>query len=212
MVLMPTPDTLELFDALYEDLRQRATAQMRRQPVGHTLHPPALGHEGGARLRNAGTEYPNRASFLMAASRAMRSVLVDSARAKSADKRIPRDAMLRRISDPDGLFEGDDPHVGSLSSAFLGALGRSGWFLVRCGGRSARQAALSLSRSGFRALDQASLTHFQPGIVSEARSRSNQLSLRTRTPAAEAPSPEQSVARCSPIPSNPECGRSRRLA
>lgn len=78
----------ELFDIVYAELHRLAAAQMRRQRSGHTLQPTALVNE--AYLRLMGTAEPqwnDRAHFLTAAARAMRSVLVDFARRRGADKR-----------------------------------------------------------------------------------------------------------------------------
>ena len=78
----------ELFKQLYAQLRDRAHGMMRNQPEGHTLQTTALVHEAWMRIGGS----KQRASladieFLRLASSAMRSVLVDHARARLADKR-----------------------------------------------------------------------------------------------------------------------------
>lgn len=75
-----------LFRTCYTDLRARAGALMREQP-GHTLQATALVNEAWLRLAGPDGEWESRAHFLNTASRAMRSVLVDHARAKLAAKR-----------------------------------------------------------------------------------------------------------------------------
>lgn len=61
---------------------------MRAQPAGHTLQPTALVNEAFLKLVHADQiEWQNRAHFLGVATRAMRQILVDQARAKSAQKR-----------------------------------------------------------------------------------------------------------------------------
>jgi len=78
----------ELLRAVYGELRQMAQSCMARTPPGQTLQPTALVHE--AFLRMVGPEkdgWENRAHFFFAASRAMRDILVDRARAKAALKR-----------------------------------------------------------------------------------------------------------------------------
>ena len=78
----------ELFDLIYSELRRLADSYMRRQPSNHTLQPTALVHE--AYLRLMGSPEPSwndRAHFLTAAARAMRSILVDFARRRAAIKR-----------------------------------------------------------------------------------------------------------------------------
>jgi RNA polymerase sigma factor (TIGR02999 family) len=78
----------ELFRLVYAELRRLASAQMRRQPRGHTLQPTALVNEAYLRLMR-GPEVPwgDRAHFFTAAARAMRTILVDFARRRAAAKR-----------------------------------------------------------------------------------------------------------------------------
>jgi RNA polymerase sigma factor (TIGR02999 family) len=77
-----------LFRLVYHELRRLADAHMRRQPAGHTLQPTALVHEAYLRLMG-GEEVPwrDRGHFLAASARAMRSILVDFARRRTAKKR-----------------------------------------------------------------------------------------------------------------------------
>src|SRR4051794_25010620 len=75
----------EILPVVYQALRQLAAAKMAREPAGHTLQPTALVHE--AWLRLGGERQPNwqnRAHFFGAAAEAMRRILIDSARRKSA--------------------------------------------------------------------------------------------------------------------------------
>lgn len=77
-----------LFQRIYDDLRGLAARQMRGQRPHHSLQPTALVHEvflkliDQERIRAA-----DRAQFLALAAAAMRSVLVDHARRRAADKR-----------------------------------------------------------------------------------------------------------------------------
>jgi RNA polymerase sigma factor (TIGR02999 family) len=76
-----------LVGLLYEELRRIAAAQMAGGG-GSTLQPTAVVHEAYLRLAGAqAADYGGRAHFLAAAARAMRHVLIDHARARSADKR-----------------------------------------------------------------------------------------------------------------------------
>lgn len=78
----------QLLEIIYHELRRLAQGEMRGQRKGHTLEPTALVHEAYIRLLggvNPGFE--NRAHFFAAAARAMRSILVDHARARQAQKR-----------------------------------------------------------------------------------------------------------------------------
>ena len=78
----------QLFDVVYSELHRLAAAQMRRQPSGHTLQPTALVNEAYLRLMGApDPSWNDRAHFLTAAARSMRSILVDFARRRGAQKR-----------------------------------------------------------------------------------------------------------------------------
>ncbi|MGC6487970.1 MAG: ECF-type sigma factor [Planctomycetota bacterium] len=79
----------DLVAALSSHLRQLARAHMARQGGDHTLQPTALVHEAWMKLRPGEheAEWDSRRQFFAAAIKAMRSVLVDHARARLADKR-----------------------------------------------------------------------------------------------------------------------------
>lgn len=77
----------DLIRSLYGELRRVSAGIMRRESPGHTLQPTALVNEAFIRLVQGDTEWENRAHFFGAAARAMRRILVDHARAKSALKR-----------------------------------------------------------------------------------------------------------------------------
>ena len=90
----------ELLPLLYDELRRLAAAYMRRQPMGHTLQPTALVNEAYLKVFG-GTQAPdwaNRRHLLGVAARAMREVLVDSARRRNAAKR-PREADRLQITE-----------------------------------------------------------------------------------------------------------------
>lgn len=76
-----------LIRTIYAELRRMSAAIMRRESAGHTLQPTALVNEAFIRLIHGDTKWENRAHFFGAAARAMRRILVDHARAKSALKR-----------------------------------------------------------------------------------------------------------------------------
>jgi RNA polymerase sigma factor (TIGR02999 family) len=79
----------ELLPLIYDELRALAGSYMRGRAAGHTLQPTALVNEAWMRLigRDGGQTWESRAHFLGVAAKAMRSVLVDHARRKQADKR-----------------------------------------------------------------------------------------------------------------------------
>ena len=78
----------ELLPLVYEELRRLAAQKMAQQAPGQTLQPTALVHEAWLKLAGSGQEhYAGRAHFFAAAAEAMRQILVDKARRKSALKR-----------------------------------------------------------------------------------------------------------------------------
>jgi RNA polymerase sigma factor (TIGR02999 family) len=77
-----------LMAVLYQDLRRRAAAQLRRERPGHTLQPTALVHEAYLRLvEQRRVVWQNRGQFFGVASQMMRRILVDHARAHRMAKR-----------------------------------------------------------------------------------------------------------------------------
>ena len=90
----------ELAPLVYSELHEIAERCMREQRGGHTLQPTALVHEAWLRIAGPGAGFDDRAHFLAVAARAMRNLLVDHARARSAEKRgrraeiSPADALV----------------------------------------------------------------------------------------------------------------------
>ncbi len=92
----------EILPLVYAELRRLAADLLARERPGQTLQPTALVHE--AYLRLVGNDLPpddwhGRGHFFGAAARSMRQILIDSARAKAAEKRggrrdrVPLDAL-----------------------------------------------------------------------------------------------------------------------
>jgi RNA polymerase sigma factor (TIGR02999 family) len=77
----------QLFPLVYGELRQLAAAQLRRERPDHTLGATALVHEAYLRLLGGVDRFDNRAHFFGIAARAMRRILVEHARRRSARKR-----------------------------------------------------------------------------------------------------------------------------
>jgi RNA polymerase sigma factor (TIGR02999 family) len=77
----------DLFASVYGELKRCAARQLRRERQGHTLHTTALVHEVYGRLLEQQTDWKSRAHFMALAATSMRRVLVDYARARTADKR-----------------------------------------------------------------------------------------------------------------------------
>src|SRR5688500_7538403 len=72
---------------VYAELRRRAAAHLKRERPGHTLRPTDLLHEAYLRLCAQNAGFKNRDHFFAVATRLMRRILVDHARARSAAKR-----------------------------------------------------------------------------------------------------------------------------
>jgi RNA polymerase sigma factor (TIGR02999 family) len=90
----------QLLPLVYDELRKLAAARLAREAPGQTLDATALVHEAYLRLvgpTNDGA-FANRKHFFVAASEAMRRILVENARRKGRAKRGGR---LRRV-DLDG--------------------------------------------------------------------------------------------------------------
>jgi RNA polymerase sigma factor (TIGR02999 family) len=99
-----------LFSLVYDDLRRVAHFQLRGRRTG-TLGTTAIVNEAYLRLAGPNVRTPHdRIHFMAVASRAMRSVLVDHARAKLADKRGGGEAPLE-LGDHHAA---EGPRVGQL--------------------------------------------------------------------------------------------------
>ena len=83
------PEALnELYPHVYEELRRLAHAQLRRQRPGGTLHTTALVHEAYLKLFDQRqVDVESRSHFFALSARAMRQILVDHFRRRSAQKR-----------------------------------------------------------------------------------------------------------------------------
>lgn len=95
-----------LFDLVQAELRRLAGRYMRDQPAEHTLQPTALVNEAWLRLCGPDeVRFESRGHFLAVAARAMRSILVDHARARETQKRgeghrpQPIDELLARVEE-----------------------------------------------------------------------------------------------------------------
>jgi RNA polymerase sigma factor (TIGR02999 family) len=77
---------------VYGELRAIAAVQLRQERPGHTLLTTDLVHEAYLRLfRGQNHDWNDRKHFFSAAALAMRRILVDHARRKTASKRIDPD-------------------------------------------------------------------------------------------------------------------------
>jgi RNA polymerase sigma factor (TIGR02999 family) len=80
--------TRELFAALYQELHALAEHHLRRRGSHLTISTTTLLHEAYLRLSERdGARFPDRQRFLAYASKAMRGLVIDYARARRARKR-----------------------------------------------------------------------------------------------------------------------------
>jgi RNA polymerase sigma factor (TIGR02999 family) len=89
----------ELMPLVYDNLRRIAAARMRKERPSSTLQPTALVHETYIKLFGQGQpEIADKAHFLALASRVMRQILIDSARAAASAKRDGGDRVTWNTS------------------------------------------------------------------------------------------------------------------
>lgn len=91
-----------LLPLVYEELRHLAANKMARENPGQTLQPTALVHEVWIKLAGPDAQrWKDRSHFFNAAAEAMRRILIDKARSKSALKRgsgqVPEDLHESKI-------------------------------------------------------------------------------------------------------------------
>ena len=90
-----------LMALIYPELRRIAQVQFRRERKDHDLQPTALVHEAFLRLvAHEHHTWENRGRFFAAAANVMRRILIEHARARSAQK---RDGASTRIPLDDAL-------------------------------------------------------------------------------------------------------------
>lgn len=98
-----------LLPMVYSELRAIAAKHLRSERSGHTLQPTALANEAYLRLRGLGNvPWHDRTHFYAIASRIMRRILVDHARANLAQKRGAGSPLLQFAEE---LQEGFRPSI-----------------------------------------------------------------------------------------------------
>lgn len=105
-----------LFPAVYEQLRNMARREMRRERSDHTLNATALVHEAYMKMvQLERISWQGRAHFYGAAAQAMRRILISYARMKKAEKRgsgadhVPLDdVVLAARSRPESVVALDE--------------------------------------------------------------------------------------------------------
>lgn len=114
------PDMPELFSSLYDELYRIACARCSNLRPGHTLHPTAVINEAYLKLERSDFDLRDRKQFLGLAATAMKSVILDYVKTKTAQKRTPPGGKLVQF---DEWVQGFERNVGDLV-AFDDALTR----------------------------------------------------------------------------------------
>lgn len=103
----------QLNASIYKELRRIASAKMHAERGNHTLQPTALVHEAYMRLADQpASAWRDRSRILGLAAHAMRHILVDYARARSAEK---RGAGAIQVTLDDGLAASNSPFADVLA-------------------------------------------------------------------------------------------------
>jgi RNA polymerase sigma factor (TIGR02999 family) len=106
-----------LVPLIFEDLRRMARRHLGREREGHTLQPTALVNEVYLKLVDQrGADWQNREQFFAVASRIMRGVLLDYAKARGTTKR-GKDVPKVPLEEAFGLGQGQDPDLAALGEA-----------------------------------------------------------------------------------------------
>ena len=94
----------QVMTLIYDDLRALARSQLRREYQERTLEATALVHEAYLKMmRGASVQASDRSHFLALAAHAMRQVLVDHARRRTAAKREGEEAWRQiTLTDSEG--------------------------------------------------------------------------------------------------------------
>ena len=109
--------TEALFTALYSDLRRLARQELSRRGAGVTLTATALLHEAYLEIsKRDGAMFVDRARFMAYASRVMRGLIIDYARARRAQKRGGQFEMTTLDAEPGGRLV-DDRELVAISDA-----------------------------------------------------------------------------------------------
>src|SRR5262245_26559847 len=106
----------DLLPLVYGELRKLATARMKTEAPGHTLSATALVHEAYLRLVGPtdAERWDGRGHFFSAAAEAMRRILIERARQRTAlkygggSRRVPLSDLGHIEQTPDGLLAVDE--------------------------------------------------------------------------------------------------------
>jgi RNA polymerase sigma-70 factor, ECF subfamily len=111
----------ELVGLVYDELRRRAEALMKRESPGHTVQATMLVHDAYLKLINQDrASWSDRNHFFAVAAQTMRRLLVDHARGRQRDKRGGGQVKVS-LEEGLGLSSGTDADVLAVDEA-LGRL------------------------------------------------------------------------------------------
>jgi RNA polymerase sigma factor (TIGR02999 family) len=96
----------QLWPLMYEELRRLAQHYMNDQQSGHTLQATALVNEAFIKLAGADVTAANKRQFFGLAASAMRSILIDHARARGRQKRGANAARVTLMDESDPQAQG----------------------------------------------------------------------------------------------------------
>ena len=103
----------DLLPLVYDELRKLAAAHMSAERPDHTLDATALVHEAFLRLRDCHS-FESKSHFMRVAAETMRRILIDHARARTADKRggqrrrLPLEELSHLVVIPDQILALED--------------------------------------------------------------------------------------------------------
>jgi len=101
-----------LFSRVYDELHALAHGFMKSERPGNILQTTALVHEAYLRLvPNGNDRWVNRKHFFASAARAMRQILIDEARKRSAQKRGGSQGAVKDLGMRDGEPLIEDPRI-----------------------------------------------------------------------------------------------------
>jgi len=107
-----------LVPGAYDELRRLAAGYLRDERSDHTLQPTALVHEVYLRLIDQSSiHWQNRAHFLGIAARMMRRILINHAKAHTAEKRGGADAIRLQFDEALDFYQQRDVSLVAVDAA-----------------------------------------------------------------------------------------------
>jgi RNA polymerase sigma factor (TIGR02999 family) len=142
-----------LFPLVYDELRRLARRQLQHERPGHTLDSVALVNEAYLKIVDQdNVRWQSRAHFFAISARAMRTILVDYARARNAAKRGGGGAAISLNEVEELLSDEQAEHMAALDDALrhLAVVNAEASRVVEClyfGGLTLDETAAALGMS-----------------------------------------------------------------